>query len=92
MKNRKTGSLLLVISSEGIPVMVVPATNIADAHNQARMLLRDEKSRAVGPMMARSGVRVTLFQAALFGGDEVLGYLPVEHGETYPETGARLAS
>ena len=91
MKNKKTGSLLLVISSEGIPVMVVPATNIEDAHNQARMLLRDEKSRAVGPM-ARSGVRATLFQAALFGGDEVLGYLPVEHGETFPGTRAHLAS
>ena len=48
MKNKKTGSLLLVISSEGIPVMVVPATNIQDAHNQARILLRDEKSRAGG--------------------------------------------
>ena len=36
---------------------------------------------------------VVLFApATLFGGDEVLGYLPVEHGETYPETGARLAS
>jgi hypothetical protein len=79
----KSTSCLMVFSSEGIPVMVVPATSVQDAMTHAQELLRDEKCLAEGPI-ARSGVSVTMFAPAIYGGDEVLGFLPVEYGESSP--------
>lgn len=81
----KADTCLLVVSTEGVPVMVVPATSIQDAMSQARELLRDERCVARGSI-ARNGVHVALFAPAIYGDDRVLGFLPVEHGEFIPES------
>ena len=80
----KTSTCLLVFTSEGAPVMVVPAASIQDGMTQAHQLLGDESCTARTPI-ARSGVRVTLFAPAIFGDDEVLGFLPMEYGESHPD-------
>lgn len=79
----KSSPCLLVFTSEGTPVMVVPASNMQDGMTQARQLLRDENCAAKASI-ARSGVRVTLFAPAIFGDAELLGFLPVEYGESRP--------
>jgi hypothetical protein len=72
---------LILISTDGEPVMLVPAPTIEEARKRAITLMRaspGDKS-AIGD----HGCRVTLFMPALQADGEVLAYQPVrsaEHG------------
>ena len=84
---------LILISTEGEPVMLVPAPSIEEAQERAITLLRSSPAGKSG--LAHSGCRATLFLPALEADGEVLAYQPVsnaEHGTKNKVTSIRSRS
>lgn len=90
-----TGPLpaLILISTDGEPVMLVPAPSIEEAQQRAITLLRASPAGKSG--IAHNGCRATLFVPALEADGEVLAYQPVraaEHGTDNKVTAMRNRS
>jgi hypothetical protein len=84
---------LILISTEGEPVMLVPAPSIEEAQQRAITLLRASPAGKSG--IAHKGCRATLFVPALEADGEVLAYQPAraaEHGTNNKVTAMRSRS
>ncbi len=67
---------LILISTCGEPVMLVPAPSVQEALQRAKELLR--ASLGDKGAVAEHGCQVTLFAPAIEAGGEILGYQPIQ--------------
>ena len=80
-KSSKTsGSVMLMISSCGQPVALVPAESIEQAQKRAIELLRGEQGRNMG-LLTHEAV-VTVFSPAVIADGETIAYLPTHLGSS----------
>lgn len=78
-KINSTPTAFMLVTVEQRPVMLVPARSIEEAQQRAMDVLR--KSPGDAHAVASSGAEVTLFSPCAVAGGEVLGYMPIGHGE-----------
>ena len=69
----------MLVTVDQRPVMLVPAKSIEEARQRAIDVLRTSPDDAHA--VASSGAEVTLFSPCAVAGGEVLGYMPIGHGE-----------
>lgn len=74
------GSVMLMISSRGQPVALVPAESIEQAQKRALDLLRSGQGHEMG--LLTNEAQVTLFSPALVADGETLAYLPTHEGSS----------
>ena len=73
---------LILISTCGEPVMLVPAPTVQEALQRAKELLR--ASPGDKGAVAEHGCQVTLFAPAIKAGGEILGYQPIQVADSGP--------
>ena len=78
-KTNSAPTAFMLVTVEQRPVMLVPAKSIAEARQRAIDVLRTSPDDAHA--VASSGAEVTLFSPCAVAGGEVLGYMPIGHGE-----------
>lgn len=76
-----TGSVLLMISSCGQPVALIPAESIQHAEKRAVELLRGKQGRYMG-LLSNEAV-VTLFSPAVVADGETIAYVPTHVGRSH---------
>ena len=77
---KKSGSVMLMISSCGQPVALVPADSVEEAQKRAVELLRGEQGRQMG-LLTHEAV-VTLFSPAVVADGETIAYVPTHFGSS----------
>ena len=84
MKNvagsKKSGSVMLMISSCGQPVALVPAESIEQAQKRAVELLRGEQGRHMGRLTHEAVL--TVFSPAVVADGETIAYVPTHFGSS----------
>jgi hypothetical protein len=80
MSSKKSGSVMLMISSCGQPVALVPAESIEQAQKRAIELLRGEQGRQMGPLTQEAVV--TVFSPAVVADGETIAYVPTHFGSS----------
>jgi hypothetical protein len=81
VSSKKGGSVMLMISSCGQPVALVPAESIAQAEQRAVELLRGEQGRYMG-LLTNEAV-VTVFSPAVVAAGETIAYVPTHVGSSH---------
>ena len=80
MSSKKSGSVMLMISSCGQPVALVPAESIEQAQQRAVELLRGDQGRNMG-LLTHEAV-VTVFSPAVVADGETIAYVPTHFGSS----------
>ena len=80
MSSKKSGSVMLMISSCGQPVALVPAESIEQAQKRAVELLRGDQGRSMG-LLTHEAV-VTVFSPAVVADGETIAYVPTHFGSS----------
>ena len=78
--NEKVTPVLLLISTHGHPVALVPAGSIPEAQQRAIELVRDDNGRCLPGLMKEA--TVTIFSPTVIAGGEKIAYLPTHVGSS----------
>jgi len=78
---KSSGAVMLMISSCGQPVALVPAESVEQAQARALELLRNGKWQDMG-LLTREAV-VTLFSPVVFADGHAIAYLPTQVGSSH---------
>ena len=78
--NEKVTPVLLLISTHGHPVALVPAGSIPEAQQRAIELVRDDNGRCLPGLMKEA--TVTIFSPTIIVGGETIAYMPTHVGSS----------
>ena len=80
VRRKNGGSVMLLISSCGQPVALVPADSIEEAQKRAVELLRGEQGRHMGRLTHEAVL--TVFSPAVVADGETIAYVPTHFGSS----------